>query len=54
MVAGMVPMVLGELYLSLPLRRDEGNIEGHKKGRSIGELLEKKNIAVSNITVLWG
>jgi hypothetical protein len=34
-------MVLGELYLPLSLRGDEGNIGGHqKKGRGIGELLE--------------
>jgi hypothetical protein len=51
----MVPMVLGELYLSFSLRGDKGNISGHKKGRGIEELLEKeKNIAIPNITVLWG
>jgi hypothetical protein len=30
-------MVLGELYLSLSLREDEGNISGHqKKGEVLG------------------
>jgi hypothetical protein len=42
MVVGMVPMVLGELYLPLCLRRYDGNIGGHKKERGIGKLLEKK------------
>jgi hypothetical protein len=39
----MVPVVLGELYLPLSLRGDEGNIGGYpkKKGRGIGELLEQ-------------
>jgi hypothetical protein len=51
----MIPMVLGELYLSLSLRGDEKNIDGHKKRRGIGELLEQeKYIGVPNMIVLWG
>jgi hypothetical protein len=37
----MIPMVLGELYLPLSLRGDEGNIGGHKKKR-YRETAEKK------------
>jgi len=42
MIVGIVPMVLGELYLLFSLRKDERNISGHKKGRDIERLLEKK------------
>jgi hypothetical protein len=53
MVVGMIPMVLGELYLPLSLRRDERNIDGHKKGRGIEKLLEQeRSIVVPNMTVL--
>jgi hypothetical protein len=39
----MIPMILGELYLSLSLRGDDENIGGHKKqGRGIRELLEQE------------
>jgi hypothetical protein len=49
----MIPMVLGELYLHLPMVREV--LVAIKKGRGIGELLEKKkSIAVPNMTVLWG
>jgi hypothetical protein len=51
----MIPMVLGELYLSLYLRRDEKNIGGYRKKRAIWKLLEQeKNIVIPNMTVLWG
>jgi hypothetical protein len=48
-------MVLGKLYLLLSLRGDEENIDGHKKRRDIGELLEQeKSIIVPYMIVLWG
>jgi hypothetical protein len=40
-VVGIITMILGELYLSISLRGDEGNIGGHKK-RGIGELLKQE------------
>jgi hypothetical protein len=38
----MVPMVLGELYLSFSLRGDKGNISGHKKGEVLRNCWRKK------------
>jgi hypothetical protein len=38
----MIPMVLGELYLPFSLRRDEGNISGHKKNEVLGNCWRKK------------
>jgi hypothetical protein len=43
---------LGEIQLPLYLKADEVNIGGHKKGKGIGELLERKSIVVPNMTVL--
>jgi hypothetical protein len=35
-------MVLGELYLPLSLRGDEGNTGGHQKKRGVRKLLEQE------------
>jgi len=55
MVVGVVPMLLGEIQLSLYLRGDDRNIDGHhKKGEVLENCWSKKNIVISNMTVLWG
>jgi hypothetical protein len=41
-IVGMIPMVLGELYLSLSLRGDEENIGGHQKKRYWGTAEARK------------
>jgi hypothetical protein len=47
-------MVLGELYLPLSLREDEGNIGGHKKMEEVLRNCwsKKKSIVIPNMTVL--
>jgi hypothetical protein len=43
-VVGMVPIVFGELYLPLSLRRDKRNIGGHRKKKRavLGNCWSKK------------
>jgi hypothetical protein len=50
----MVPVVLGELYLPLSLRGDEGNIGDNQKKREVlGNCWNnKKSIVVSDMIVL--
>jgi len=54
MIIRVVPMVLGELYLSFYLRGAVGNIVDQKKSerywRTGGV---RKNIVVLNLTILW-
>jgi hypothetical protein len=46
-VVGMVPMVLGELYISFSLRGDEENIGGRQKKREILEDCSRRKSSIS-------